>query len=156
VQGVANAIAPGKRPLSSMTPTIVLRNGKPVLVLGSPGGSRIITIVLQVLTNIVDHGMAPQQAVDAPRIHHQWLPDTIFAEPFALSADTKAALEAMGYTIREQTPWGAAALIVVGPGAASKTAESSGNDAALSGGTRPGWLYGANDPRRPAGAAMGY
>ena len=156
VQGVANAIAPGKRPLSSMTPTIVLRNGKPVLVLGSPGGSRIITIVLQVLTNIVDHGMAPQQAVDAPRIHHQWLPDTIFAEPFALSADTKAALEAMGYTIREQTPWGAAALIVVGPGAASKTAESSGNDAALSGGTRPGWLYGANDPRRPAGAAIGY
>ena len=156
VGGAINAIAPGKRPLSSMSPTIVLRDGKPVLVLGSPGGSRIITIVLQVLTNIVDYGMAPQQAVDAPRIHHQWLPDTIFAEPFALSADTKAALEAMGYAIREQTPWGAAALIAVGPVAAAQPSESSGNDAALSGGTRPGWLYGANDPRRPAGAAIGY
>ena len=67
-----------------------------------------------------------------------------------------AALESMGYRIREQTPWGAVALIAVGPVAAPKTAESSGNDAALSGATRPGWFYGANDPRRPAGAAIGY
>ena len=156
VQGAANAIAPGKRPLSSMSPTIVLRDGHVAMVLGSPGGSRIITIVLQVLLNMIDHGMAPQQAVDAPRIHHQWLPDVIAAEPFALSADTRAALESMGYRIREQTPWGAVALIAVGPVAAPKTAESSGNDAALSGATRPGWFYGANDPRRPAGAAIGY
>jgi gamma-glutamyltranspeptidase/glutathione hydrolase len=157
VQGAANAIAPGKRPLSSMAPTIVLRDGHIAMVLGSPGGSRIITIVLQVALNAIDHGMAPQAAVDAPRIHHQWLPDTIAAEPFALSADTKAALTAMGYKIVEQTPWGAAELIATGPPGAEQTAApSSGNDATATGGMRPGLFYGANDPRRPAGAAVGY
>jgi gamma-glutamyltranspeptidase/glutathione hydrolase len=143
--------------LSSMAPTIVLRDGHIAMVLGSPGGSRIITIVLQVALNAIDHGMAPQAAVDAPRIHHQWLPDTIAAEPFALSADTKAALTAMGYKIVEQTPWGAAELIATGPPGAEQTAApSSGNDATATGGVRPGLFYGANDPRRPAGAAVGY
>ena len=156
VQGAANAIAPGKRPLSSMAPTIVLRDGRIAMVLGSPGGSRIITIVLQVALNMIDHGMAPQAAVDAPRIHHQWQPDTIAAEPFALSADTKAALTAMGYKIVEQTPWGAAALIALGAPDARPGAVSSGNDATATGGMRTGLFYGANDPRRPAGAAKGY
>ena len=153
VQGERNAIAPGKRPLSSMAPTIVVKDGQPVIVVGSPGGSRIITIVLQVLLNLVDHGMAPQEAVDAPRVHHQWLPDQIFAEPRALSADTRGLLAGRGHTLAEQTPWGAAALIVRGL-AAPAGAASSGTDSAASGGTRPGWVYGANDSRRPAGAAL--
>jgi gamma-glutamyltranspeptidase/glutathione hydrolase len=156
VQGTNNAIAPGKRPLSSMTPTIVLHDGHIAMVLGSPGGPRIITIVLQVALNAIDHGMAPQAAVDAPRIHHQWLPDRIVAEPFALSADTKAALTAMGYKIVEQRPWGASALIVVGGSIAEQQAGSAGNDESATGGMRPGWFYGASDPRRPAGAAIGY
>ncbi len=111
VQGEANAIAPGKRPLSSMAPTLVLRDGRVFLVLGSPGGARIITITLETALNILDYGMAPQEAVNAPRLHHQWLPDEIFAEPYALSPDTQALLRAMGYRIAEQTPWGAAELI---------------------------------------------
>src|SRR5690606_37956207 len=99
VQGSRNAIAPGKRPLSSMSPTVVLKNGSVFMVLGSPGGSRIISIVTQVILNVIDHGMTIQQAVNAPRIHHQWLPDRIAAEPFALSADTRARLEAMGHEV---------------------------------------------------------
>ena len=75
VQGAANAIAPGKRPLSSMAPTIVLRDGQVALVLGSPGGARIITIVLETALNVIAFGLTPQEAVDAPRFHHQWLPD---------------------------------------------------------------------------------
>src|SRR6185312_509361 len=110
VQGTANAIQPGKRPLSSMSPTVVLRDGRVLLVLGSPGGSRIITITAQTIMNVLDHGMEPQEAVDAPRIHHQWLPDEVYAEPFALSADTRSLLQAMGYKIVDQTPWGAAEL----------------------------------------------
>ena len=100
VQGAANAVAPGKTPLSSMAPTIVTKDGprgqEVAMVIGSPGGSRIITIVLNAIINAVDHGMTVQEAVDAPRIHHQWLPDTIYAERFALSPDTRALLEAMG------------------------------------------------------------
>jgi len=156
VQGAANAIAPGKRPLSSMAPTIVLKDAKPFLVLGSPGGSRIITITLETLINVVDYAMAPKEAVDAPRIHHQWLPDVVYAEPFALSPDTSRLLEAMGYVIKVQTPWGAAELIQSGPLPTSEGVASSGNDAALSGSVRPGLIYGANDDRRPAGAAIGY
>jgi gamma-glutamyltranspeptidase/glutathione hydrolase len=155
VQGEANAIAPGKRPLSSMTPTIVLRDGRPALVLGSPGGPRIITTVLQVALNVLDFRMAPQEAVDAPRIHHQWLPDEIFAEPQALSPDTEGALRGLGYTITTQGPWGAAELIAVGQPEAAREAPSPGNDAAPSTRVRPGRLYGASDPRRPAGAAIG-
>jgi gamma-glutamyltranspeptidase/glutathione hydrolase len=157
VQGEANAIAPGKRPLSSMAPTLVLRDGHVFLVLGSPGGARIITITLETAMNILDYGMAPQEAVDAPRFHHQWLPDVIFAEPYALSPDTRALLQAMGYRITEQKPWGAAELIEVAPPQpASEPASSSGDDTAASGTVRPGFYYGANDARRPAGAAIGY
>jgi len=157
VQGKANEIAPGKRPLSSMTPTIVSKDGKVFLVLGSPGGSRIITITLLTLLNIVDYGMAPQEAVDAPRLHQQWLPDEVFYEPYGLSPDTIALLQGMGYKLVEQSPWGAAELIEMGSGAAAARAStSSGNDAALSGKVLPGLVYGANDDRRPAGEAIGY
>jgi len=155
VQGQANAVAPGKRPLSSMAPTILTRDGKTILVTGSPGGSRIITIVLQTIVNMLDHGMAPQEAVDAPRIHHQWLPDVLYAEPFALSPDTAALLREQGYTITEQVPWGAAEMVAVGvERAAGAGAGTSTSDSALSR-MRPGLLYGANDDRRPAGAAVG-
>ena len=155
VQGAANAIAPGKRPLSSMTPTIVLRDGRVVMVVGSPGGARIITIVLQTLVNMIDFGMAPQEAVDAPRVHHQWLPDVVYLEPRALSADTRAVLEGMGHRLVEQSPWGAAALVSRRLGGGAGVVGSSGHDSAASGGMREGLLYGANDSRRPAGAAVG-
>jgi gamma-glutamyltranspeptidase/glutathione hydrolase len=134
VQGKANAVAPGKRPLSSMTPSLVLKDGKPVLVVGTPGGSRIITTVLEVIVNVIDHGMTLQEAVDAPRIHHQWWPDTVAAEPFALSADTVKALTAMGYKVVDLEPWGA-------------------GNAAESIRIAPGILYGAHDSRAPAGSA---
>ncbi len=157
VQGERNAIAPGKRPLSSMAPTVVTWKGKTYMVLGSPGGSRIITIILETALNIIDHGMAPQQAVDAPRVHHQWLPDELYYEDYGLSPDTLAVLRGMGYKMVEQTPWGATALILVGlPGLSRAPAASSGNDAAVSGTVREGYIYGANDARRPAGAALGY
>ena len=148
VQGKANAVAPGKRPLSSMTPTLVFKDDKPVLVLGTPGGSRIITTVLEVIVNFIDHGMTPQEAVDAPRIHHQWLPDTIAAEPFALSADTVRTLTAMGYKVVPLEPWGAgnaAEAIGIAPAdaAAAKALDFP----------RPGVFYGASDSRAPAGSA---
>jgi gamma-glutamyltranspeptidase/glutathione hydrolase len=153
VQGEANAIAPGKRPLSSMAPTIVVRDGRVRMVLGSPGGSRIISAVLETLLNVIDYGMDAQEAVDAPRLHHQWLPDILFAEPFALSPDTQKALEAMGYTIKIQAPWGAVELI------ASGSLEETGpsgmpTDSVASHGPKRFAYYGANDPRRPAGAAL--
>jgi gamma-glutamyltranspeptidase / glutathione hydrolase len=94
----ANAPGPGKRPLSSMTPTIVLRNGRPVLITGSPGGSRIITVVLQIVLNVIDHRMSVAQAVHAPRIHHQWVPDEVVVEASLPSATVKA-LEARGHQI---------------------------------------------------------
>ena len=105
---------------------------------------------------MVDHGLTPQEAVDAPRVNHQWLPDTIFAERYAVSPDTRAALEAMGYSITEQRNWGAVALIAVGPpNGETETPDRSTPDTAASGRMRPGWLYGAVDSRRPAGAAIG-
>jgi gamma-glutamyltranspeptidase / glutathione hydrolase len=148
VQGAANAIAPGKRPLSSMTPTLVLQDGKPVLVVGSPGGARIITTVLEIIVNVIDHGMALQAAVDAPRIHHQWLPDTLAGEPFALSADTVKTLTRMGYHVVPLEPWGtgnAAEAIGIAP------ADAVGANAL--GFPRPGIVYGASDSRAPAGSA---
>ncbi len=156
VQGQVNAIAPGKRPLSSMSPTIITKNGKIFMILGTPGGSRIITIMLQVIMNVIDHGMGAQEAVDAPRIHYQGLPDEVFFEPFALSPDTFKLLQDMGYKLTEQTPWGSAELIEIGSLAASKSIPSSGNDAALTGNSLQNTLYGANDNRRPAGLASGY
>jgi gamma-glutamyltranspeptidase / glutathione hydrolase len=98
VQGEANAIQPGKRPLSSMTPTILVRDGKPFLVLGAPGGSRIINGVLQVILNVVDFHMNVQDAVDWPRFHHQWMPDQLYLER-GISPDTVAILRAMGHQI---------------------------------------------------------
>ncbi|WP_047608928.1 gamma-glutamyltransferase [Rahnella aquatilis] len=157
VQGTKNAIAPGKRPLSSMSPSMVTKDGKIFMVLGSPGGSRIITITLQAALNVIDYGMAPQEAVDAPRIHHQWLPDEVYYEQRGVSQDSLNILQKMGYKMVEQTPWGATELIIVGlPGAAGVTSANSGNDSAVSGKVREGYLYGANDVRRPAGAAIGY
>ncbi len=156
VQGKRNEIAPGKRPLSSMSPTIVTSKGRTFMVLGSPGGSRIISIVAQVFLNVADHGMNIQQAVNAPRIHHQWLPDQITAEPFALSPDTAKILEGMGHKIVVQAPWGAVEALLISPGAEPAQAESSGNDAMASARPVPGMLYGAHDDRRPAGAAVGF
>jgi gamma-glutamyltranspeptidase/glutathione hydrolase len=135
IQGSANAIAPGKRPLSSMSPTIVEKDGRPVLVLGSPGGPRIITAVLETVMNIVDFGMTPQDAVAAPRFHHQFLPDTLYYERDGFSSATLAALAERGYRLAEQPSWGAVELIAIAP---------------------DGHLLGVNDPRRPAGAAAGY
>lgn len=156
VQGKTNAIAPGKRPLSSMSPTIVTKNGQTYLVLGSPGGSRIITITLETVLNMIDYGMKPQEAVNAPRIHHQWLPDKVYYERRGLSPDTLKLLRKQGYNMVEQSPWGAAEVIMKAQPKSEKSVASSGNDSAVSGKIRPGYLYGANDVRRPAGAAIGY
>ena len=104
VQGAANAIAPGKRPLSSMSPTIVSQAGQPLLVLGTPGGSRIITAVLHTLLNVIDYGMTLQEAVDAPRFHQQWLPDLTSVENFAFSPDTRKLLEAAGHKLGPAQP----------------------------------------------------
>ncbi|MBD1226946.1 gamma-glutamyltransferase [Xenorhabdus griffiniae] len=157
VQGATNSIAPGKRPLSSMSPTLVTKDNKIFLVLGSPGGSRIISITLQTALNIIEFNMPPQEAVNSPRFHHQWLPDEVYYEQRGLSKDTLNLLEKMGYKMVKQTPWGAAELIMIGlPGAAGVTPQSSGNDSAVSGIVREGYIYGANDARRPAGAAIGY
>jgi gamma-glutamyltranspeptidase/glutathione hydrolase len=132
IQGEANAIQPGKTPLSSMTPTIVLRDGKPYLALGSPGGPTIINTVLEVIVNVLDFGMNVQDAVNWPRFHHQWMPDELRMEP-GYSPDTVALLEKRGYTVK--------------PGSAQ------GEVAAI--GFNNGWLEGAPDPRTE-GTAEGY
>ncbi|WP_115717822.1 gamma-glutamyltransferase [Gallaecimonas mangrovi] len=156
VQGKTNAIAPGKRPLSSMAPTIVTKNGKTFLVTGSPGGSRIITITLATVMNVIDYGMNIQEAVDAPRIHQQWLPDKVFYEQRGISPDTLKLLKAAGYDMVEQHGWGAAEAIMVGLPGAKNFKDSKVSDASVSGKVRPGYYYGANDSRRPQGAAVGY
>ena len=97
LQGEANAIAPSKRPLSAMTPTIVLKDGKVYFAVGSPGGPTIINTVLQVILNVIDYKMNLQQAIDAPRFHHQWMPDEIRWEPYGLNRDTRSLLEQRGY-----------------------------------------------------------
>jgi gamma-glutamyltranspeptidase/glutathione hydrolase len=100
IQGARNGIEPRKRPLSAMTPTFVLRkDGSLWFTVGSPGGPRIITAVLQVISNVIDYDMNIQEAVDAPRIHHQWMPDEIRFEPYGLSADTVSALSARGHKL---------------------------------------------------------
>jgi gamma-glutamyltranspeptidase/glutathione hydrolase len=110
----ANAPGPGKRPLSSMTPTIVFKDGRLFLVTGSPGGSRIITTVLQVLLNVIDYGMGIADAVHAPRLHHQWLPDQVVVEA-TVPAATVQALEARGHRVRVSPPFTAANSILVTP-----------------------------------------
>lgn len=148
VQGEANAIEPVKSPLSSMSPTIVSKDGAPFMVIGSPGGSRIITITLEAILNVIDHGMDLQEAIDAPRIHHQWLPDRVYMEPFALSPDTLRILAGMGYDVGvdpDWTIWGEAAGILVG-----------GRDLSeIEAGTGPRYT-GAIDSRATAGSAKGY
>ena len=144
VQGEANAIAPGKRPLSSMSPTIVTKDGKPVMVVGTPGGSRIITAVLLTIVNAVDYGMNVQEAVDAPRFHQQWLPDATNVEAFALSPDTRKILEGWGQKFAGPQPANHLAVILVG--APTLGGKPVGNNR----------FYGANDPRRNTGLALGY
>jgi gamma-glutamyltranspeptidase / glutathione hydrolase len=134
VQGEANAIAPGKRPLSSMVPTIILKDGKPFLVLGAPGGPVIITAVLQVILNVIDLGMNVQDAVDFPRVHQQWKPDRLDVEK-GVSPDTIAVLQHMGYTVEVGNPQVTARVEAI---------EIS-----------DGWLRGGHDERGP-GKAEGY
>ncbi len=135
VGGEANAIAPGKRMLSSMTPTIVAKDGKPLLVVGSPGGSRIITTVLQVVTNVLDHGMDVQEAVDAPRFHHQWQPDELRLERQGFPLDVRHALEALGHRLVVRADMGDVHAIWIDP--------------------RTNLRYGASDPRMD-GKSVGY
>jgi gamma-glutamyltranspeptidase / glutathione hydrolase len=129
----ANAPGPGKRPLSSMTPTIVLKDGKPFLITGSPGGSRIITAVLQIVVDVIDRGMDIASAVSAPRIHNQWKPDQVVVEQ-SLSPDLIAALEARGDKVVVSRPF------------------TSANSIELT----PGGFVGAADPRTRGSLAAGY
>ena len=137
IQGERNAVAPKKRPLSAMTPTIVLRkDGSLWFTIGSPGGPTIINTVLCVITNVIDYEMNIQQAIDFPRIHHQWLPDELVGEPFGLSGDTQKALTARGHKLAKLRYLGDAEGIMI----EEKT----------------GVRLGATDPRRSDGLAIGY
>ena len=136
IQGEANAIAPGKRPLSSMTPTILLKDGKPFLVVGSPGGPTIINTVFETILNVAEWNMDVERAVTAPRYHHQWKPDTIGYEPFAFSADTMAALRAKGH------------LFAARPG------DQGSCHAVMV--LADGWRAAGCDPRLPDAGAAGY
>ena len=137
IQGEANSVAPHKRPLSAMTPSFVVKDGKLFLATGSPGGPTIINTVLQVIVNVIDHKMNIQQAVDAPRIHHQWLPDEIRFEPFGMPEDARRALEAAGYHFANRGAYmGDAESILIDP--------------------ETGLRWGASDFRNPDAAALGY
>lgn len=137
IQGERNSVAPRKRPLSAMTPTFVLRkDGSLWFTVGSPGGPTIINTVLDVITNVIDYGMNIQQAIDAPRIHHQWLPDELVFEPYGLSGDTQNALVARGHQLAKPRYLGDAEGIMI----EEKT----------------GMRLGATDPRRSDGLAVGY
>lgn len=136
VQGNANTIAPGKRPLSSMSPTIVTQNGKVLIVTGSPGGSTIPTTVVQVITNAIDYGMNISDAVNAPRIHYQGLPNVVVTEPYAVRSGVFQHLWEMGYRVAPFINWGAAESILVNP--------------------QTGLMIGASDRRKSAGQAAAY
>jgi gamma-glutamyltranspeptidase/glutathione hydrolase len=127
IQGPANAIGPNKRPLSAMTPTIVLKDGKLFLVLGSPGGPTIITTVANVLMGVVDYGLDIQEAVNAPRFHHQWLPDQILAED-RISPDTIRLLEIKGHKIKSGHFWGDGECIEVNPKTGERLGASDGRN----------------------------
>ncbi|HET7440906.1 MAG TPA: gamma-glutamyltransferase [Terriglobales bacterium] len=127
IQGPANAIGAGKRPLSAMTPTIVLKDGKLFLVLGSPGGPRIITTVANILMGVVDYGMDIEQAVNAPRFHHQWLPDQIFIEP-GISPDTVKLLANMGHKIKVEDHWSDGECIAINPKTGERLGASDGRN----------------------------
>ncbi len=147
IQGESNAIAPGKRPLSSMTPTVVLRDGAPYLVTGSPGGPTIITTVLQVCLNVIDHQLPLQLAVDAPRFHHQWQPDQIVQEPFLASPDTLDALERMGHTLATRRLYGNQSV---------RAARYLGDAESILIDPATKRLEGVNDHRSPDSAAVGF
>jgi len=137
IQGEANAIQSGKRPLSSMTPTLVLKDGKLVLVVGSPGGPTIINTVLQVILNVIDHRMNLCQAVTEPRIHHQWLPDVLQHEPFGMPRDVADALRRRGHQLTTSARYiGDVQAVMVEPGT--------------------GYRLGFSDPRSPDGLAAGF
>ena len=144
VQGEANAIAPGKAPLSSMSPTIVTKDGKAVMVVGTPGGSRIITATLLTILNVIDYKMNIQEAVDAPRFHQQWMPETTNLETFAVSPDTQKILESWGHKFAGPQDANHLAAILVG--APALDGKPVGNNR----------FYGANDPRRNTGLSLGY
>ncbi|KDD68392.1 gamma-glutamyltransferase [Pseudomonas mandelii] len=144
VQGEANAIAPGKAPLSSMSPTIVTKDGKVVMVVGTPGGSRIITATLLTMLNVIDYGMNIQEAVDAPRFHQQWLPEETNLETFTTSPDTVKMLESWGHKFAGPQDANHVAAILVG--APSLGGKPVGKNR----------FYGANDPRRNTGLSLGY
>ena len=133
VGGTANAIEAKKRPLSSMTPTIVMKNNKPWLVTGSPGGARIITTVLQSVVNMIDHEMNPAEAIITPRVHHQWLPDELRVEE-GISPDTIKLLQDKGHKVVTKAPMGRIQII---------QADDSG-------------FYGYSDPRNPDGKTLGF
>jgi gamma-glutamyltranspeptidase/glutathione hydrolase len=118
------------------------------MLIGSPGGSRIITIVTEAIVNVVDHGMNIQEAIDAPRIHHQWLPDVVYMEPRALSKDTQRILSGMGHDVKEDADWliwgEAAGILVGGPSLGAPAADGRSR------------YFGAIDSRATAGAAIGY
>ena len=138
LQGPANSIAPGKRPLSAMTPTFVLKNGALVLVTGSPGGPTIINTVLEIITNVIDHAMPVQLAVDFPRFHHQWIPDELVFDRYSFSPDTMAILAAKGHHLKERPN------VIVGDG------ETIAID------PKTKLLQGAADLRKPDSRAVGY
>jgi gamma-glutamyltranspeptidase/glutathione hydrolase len=131
----ANLARPGKRMLSSMSPTIIARDGQLYMVTGTLGGRTIINTVLTTILNVIDFGMNAQEAVDAGRLHHQWLPDTLSMERFGFSADTIKALRAMGHTVNEGGNQGAEQVIVVNQ--------------------KDGMLEGGVDRRPPDGGAAG-
>jgi len=133
VGGKLNAIAPEKRMLSSMSPTIVMKDGKPFLITGSPGGSRIITTVLQIIANVIDFNMNISEATNAVRVHHQWLPDKLMVER-GLNEDTIKILKEMGYKVETGATIGVAQSII----------------------KKGDYMYGASDPRRPGGSTAGY
>ncbi len=131
VGGKANAVAPNKRMLSSMTPTILEKDGRLYMVVGTPGGSTIITSVFQAIVNVVEHGMTMQQAVAAPRFHHQWLPDEIMHEPDAIAPDVRATLRSRGYELQERGRYGRVdAILVLPSGKLEAGADPRGDDAA--------------------------
>jgi gamma-glutamyltranspeptidase/glutathione hydrolase len=135
IQGEPNAISPGKRPLSNMTPTMVAKDGRLLLVLGSPGGPTIITTVADVLINAVDFGVDIQRAVNAPRFHHQWMPDELRVEGWQLSPDTLDLLEKMGYKIKRTGSWGDAECVAID----WTSGERLGASDARNGGSAVGW-----------------
>ena len=129
IQGPANAVGANKRPLSAMTPTIVLKDGQLFLVLGTPGGPTIITTVANVLMGVVDYGMNIQESVNAPRFHNQWLPDLVMLEKFGISPDTVRILESMGYKIKDDREfWGDAECIAIDPKTGERLGASDGRN----------------------------